>query len=98
MFTLATDCCRVLKYSYLTERKILDGVSFVVPAGKSVAIVGTSGSGKALVCHESLMLVVIFFKIYFSKYKIHFFTRRLVYTFPFTVLFHLLLALIYSNT
>lgn len=34
--------------SYLTERKILDGVSFVVPAGKSVAIVGTSGSGKAL--------------------------------------------------
>lgn len=35
-----------LKFSYLTERKILDGVSFVVPAGKSVAIVGTSGSGK----------------------------------------------------
>ena len=25
---------------------MLDGVSFVVPAGKSVAIVGTSGSGK----------------------------------------------------
>jgi len=32
--------------SYLTERKILDGISFAVPAGKSVAIVGTSGSGK----------------------------------------------------
>jgi len=32
--------------SYLTERKILDGISFVLPAGKSVAIVGTSGSGK----------------------------------------------------
>lgn len=32
-------------YSYLSERKILDGISFVVPAGKSVAIVGTSGSG-----------------------------------------------------
>ncbi|KAG5064215.1 hypothetical protein JHK85_005398 [Glycine max] len=31
-------------FSYLTERKILDGISFVVPAGKSVAIVGTSGS------------------------------------------------------
>lgn len=31
----------------MPERKILDGVSFVVPAGKSVAIVGTSGSGKA---------------------------------------------------
>lgn len=36
-------------FSYLTERKILDGVSFVVPAGKSVAIVGTSGSGKSTV-------------------------------------------------
>lgn len=34
--------------SYLPERKILDGISFLVPAGKSVAIVGTSGSGKAL--------------------------------------------------
>ncbi|KAG7949230.1 hypothetical protein I3843_13G051200 [Carya illinoinensis] len=36
-------------FSYLTERKILDGVSFVVPAGKSVAIVGTSGSGKTTI-------------------------------------------------
>ncbi|KEH28215.1 ABC transporter B family member 25, mitochondrial isoform X2 [Medicago truncatula] len=34
-------------FSYLTERKILDGISLVVPAGKSVAIVGTSGSGKS---------------------------------------------------
>lgn len=33
-------------FSYLTERKILDGISLLVPAGKSVAIVGTSGSGK----------------------------------------------------
>lgn len=33
-------------FSYLSERKVLDGVSFSVPAGKSVAIVGTSGSGK----------------------------------------------------
>ncbi|PNY06771.1 ABC transporter B family member mitochondrial-like, partial [Trifolium pratense] len=32
-------------FSYLTERKILDGISLLVPAGKSVAIVGTSGSG-----------------------------------------------------
>ncbi|PWA95964.1 ABC transporter of the mitochondrion 1 [Artemisia annua] len=31
------------------ERKILDGVSFVVPSGKSVAIVGTSGSGKSTI-------------------------------------------------
>lgn len=35
-----------ITFSYLTERKILDGISLVVPAGKSVAIVGTSGSGK----------------------------------------------------
>ena len=35
-----------LFFSYVPGRKILDGVSFVVPAGKSVAIVGTSGSGK----------------------------------------------------
>lgn len=36
-------------FSYLPERKILNGVSFVVPAGKSVAIVGTSGSGKSTI-------------------------------------------------
>ncbi|KAF9594549.1 hypothetical protein IFM89_033519, partial [Coptis chinensis] len=36
-------------FGYLTERNILDGVSFVVPAGNSVAIVGTSGSGKSTV-------------------------------------------------
>jgi ABC-type iron transport system FetAB ATPase subunit len=38
----------LLHFSYLAERKVLDGVSFSVPAGKSVAIVGTSGSGKKL--------------------------------------------------
>ncbi|GAB2214900.1 hypothetical protein Droror1_Dr00019267 [Drosera rotundifolia] len=38
-----------LHFSYLPERKILDGISFVVPAGRSVAIVGTSGSGKSTV-------------------------------------------------
>ncbi|KAG0449273.1 hypothetical protein HPP92_027390 [Vanilla planifolia] len=32
---------------YLQDQKILDGVSFVVPAGRSVAIVGTSGSDEA---------------------------------------------------
>uniref|UniRef100_A0A1D1ZAM3 ABC transporter B family member 25, mitochondrial n=2 Tax=Anthurium amnicola TaxID=1678845 RepID=A0A1D1ZAM3_9ARAE len=36
-------------FGYLTERKILDGVSFTVSAGKSVAIVGTSGSGKSTI-------------------------------------------------
>lgn len=31
---------------YVPERKILDGATFTVPAGQSLAIVGTSGSGK----------------------------------------------------
>ncbi|XP_068668673.1 ABC transporter B family member 25, mitochondrial [Aristolochia californica] len=36
-------------FGYLTNRKILDGVSFVIQAGRSVAIVGTSGSGKSTI-------------------------------------------------
>ena len=36
-------------FSYLPERKILDGISFEVPAGKSVAVVGSSGSGKSTI-------------------------------------------------
>ncbi|GAB4824843.1 ABC transporter B member 25 [Ancistrocladus abbreviatus] len=36
-------------FSYLPERKILDGISFIVPAGRSMAIVGTSGSGKSTI-------------------------------------------------
>ncbi|PSS14161.1 ABC transporter B family member 25 like, partial [Actinidia chinensis var. chinensis] len=44
-------------FSYVPGRKILDGVSFVVPAGKSVAIVGTSGSGKSTI----LRLIFRFF-------------------------------------
>ncbi|VAH40443.1 unnamed protein product [Triticum turgidum subsp. durum] len=33
-------------FGYVPERQILNGATFTVPAGKSVAIVGTSGSGK----------------------------------------------------
>ncbi|KAM0827477.1 hypothetical protein ACQ4PT_068189 [Festuca glaucescens] len=36
-------------FGYIPERKILDGASFTVPAGKSLAIVGTSGSGKSTI-------------------------------------------------
>lgn len=45
--------------SYLPERKILDGISFAVPAGKSVAIVGTSGSGN----HSFLSLDKLYYVV-----------------------------------
>ncbi|KAL1558746.1 ABC transporter B member 25 [Salvia divinorum] len=53
-------------FSYLPERKILDGISFVVPAGKSVAIVGTSGSGKSTI----LRLLYRFFDTHAGHIKI----------------------------
>ncbi|XP_065847950.1 ABC transporter B family member 25, mitochondrial isoform X2 [Euphorbia lathyris] len=53
-------------FSYLAERKILDGISFVVPAGKSVAIVGTSGSGKSTI----LRLIFRFFDTHSGSIRI----------------------------
>ncbi|CAA6661896.1 unnamed protein product [Spirodela intermedia] len=53
-------------FGYLTERRILDGVSFVVSAGKSVAIVGTSGSGKSTI----LRLLFRFFDSDFGTIRI----------------------------
>ncbi|BBN06323.1 ATP-binding cassette, subfamily B, heavy metal transporter [Marchantia polymorpha subsp. ruderalis] len=44
-------------FGYVSDRPILGGVSFDVPAGKSVAIVGTSGSGKSTI----LRLIYRFF-------------------------------------
>lgn len=40
---------RDVGFSYGNGRKILDGVSFTVPTGKSVAVVGASGSGKSTI-------------------------------------------------
>ncbi|XP_073137468.1 ABC transporter B family member 25, mitochondrial isoform X2 [Henckelia pumila] len=61
-------------FSYLSERKILDGTSFVVPAGKSVAIVGTSGSGKSTI----LRLLFRFFDAHSGHIKIDGQDTRLV--------------------
>lgn len=44
-------------FSYRPERRVLEDVSFIVPAGRTVAIVGVSGSGKS-------SLIRLLFRLY----------------------------------
>lgn len=46
-----------LSYSYHSGRQALDDVTFVVPSGKTVAIVGVSGSGKSSLIRLLVRLV-----------------------------------------
>ena len=43
------DVC--FTYNKEEEREILENISFIVPKGKTVALVGPSGGGKTTICH-----------------------------------------------
>ena len=43
------DVC--FSYNHEENREVLDHISFEVPRGKTVALVGPSGGGKTTICH-----------------------------------------------
>src|SRR5207237_5019762 len=48
-----------VRFAYETERPILKGLSFEVPAGKTVAIVGPSGAGKSTISRLLVRLYAV---------------------------------------
>ena len=48
------EFCNV-KFSYVDDKPVLNGVSFKVPSGKVYAIVGTSGAGKILLLQDGVI-------------------------------------------
>ena len=46
-----------VRFAYDSNRPILHGVSFEIPAGKTVAVVGPSGSGKSTLARLLLRLI-----------------------------------------
>lgn len=55
-----------VSFSYVKEKQILKDISFKIPAGKKVALVGPSGEGKTTICH----LIPNFYKISSGEIKI----------------------------
>lgn len=58
-------------FEYLPEKKILNGISFEVPAGKKIAIVGGSGSGYACSLLRLHFCTILQTPLLFVKANLH---------------------------